>query len=492
MSQYYSAFIYCIQLIIFRNCYYEYSNNSSNIFMLSILHEFMKSYMKSINIEEIRLMSEILSLRAYCFSINKNNFTSSYQILVNSTKKITCNNVTMFIDNMKVLYSTIVSDAYDLLFTELLFDQNREKFDSITLDFAILTENFSDNFQEFNFILNNPNLKRYETFNRRLIFDDEKLRNRFFRLNNSKLIFRPNNVKRYIRNMTEFLMKLMLLFYITSGLPSRITELATTTFMNSLNTLKRNLIMNSNMKLFVFRLRYSKNLHNTLKESSAIKYLNQPVSYLILIYLIIVFPFKFFLKIAFLKRKNISSSLLFDINGKIINSTQLSSLFKSYSLRLFATKINISLYRHLSLGFVRYIMKENIFNDSNQDENSLTLKIEAEFINYSISTHELHYSRNVFDFQNLRNNRQQLFLLFSLRFYSFFDFSSISLSNTQKIINSQIFIPQSIDNTNTTNRIFALKSTKKHFRSISFIDIENENEKRVKLVDIQRQLSLNT
>ena len=274
MSQYYSAFIYCIQLIILRNCYHEYSNNSSNTFMLFILHEFMKSYMKSVNIEEIRLMSEILSLRAYCFSINKSNFISFYQILVNSTKKITCNDVIMFINNMKVLYSTIVSDAYDLLFTELLFDQNREKFDSITLDSAILAENFSDNSQGFNFILNNPNLKRYETFNRRLIFDDEKLRNRFFRLNNNKLIFRSNNVKRYIRNMTEFLMKLMLLFYITFDLPSRITELVIITFINSLNTFKRNLIMNSNMKLFVFRLRYSKNLHNILKESSTIKYLS--------------------------------------------------------------------------------------------------------------------------------------------------------------------------------------------------------------------------
>ena len=219
--------------------------------MLSILHEFMKSYMKSVNIEEIRFISEILSLRAYCFSINKNNSISFYQILVNSTEKITCNDVIMFINNMKVLYSTIVSDAYDLLFIELLFDQNREKFDSIILDFVILAENFNDNFQGFNFILNNPNLKRYETFNRRLIFDNEKLRNRFFRLNNSKLIFRPNNVKRYIRNMIEFLMKLMLLFHITSGLPSRITELAIITFMNSLNTLKRNLIMDSNMKLFV-------------------------------------------------------------------------------------------------------------------------------------------------------------------------------------------------------------------------------------------------
>ena len=137
-------------------------------------------------------------------------------------------------------------------------------------------------------------------------------------------------------------------------------------------------------------------------------------------------------------------------------------------------------------------MKENIFNDPNQDENSLILKIKIESMNHSISTHELHYSRNVFDFQNLRNNRQQLFLLFSLRFYSFFDLSSISLSNTQKIINSQIFIPQFIGNTNTANRIFALKSTKKHSRSISSIDIENENEKRVKLVDIQKQLNFNT
>ena len=47
---------------------------------------------------------------------------------------------------MKVLYSTIISDVYDLLFIELLFDQNREKFDSIILNFAILIENFNDNF----------------------------------------------------------------------------------------------------------------------------------------------------------------------------------------------------------------------------------------------------------------------------------------------------------------------------------------------------------
>ena len=499
MSQYYSAFIYCIQLIVLRNCYYEYSNNSlntPNTSMLSILHEFMNSYMKSVNIEEIRPMSEVLSLRAYCFSINKSSSTSSYQILVNSAEKITCNDVTMSIDNMKVLYSTIVSDAYDLLFKELLFDQSREKFDSITLDSAILAENFSDNSQGFNFILNNPNLKRYETFNRQLLFDNENLRKRFYRVVKSgsrpTILFRPNAVKQYIRNITEFLMKLMLLFHITSGLPSRVTELATTTFTNSLNTLKRNLIMDPNMKLFVFRLRYSKNLHNTLKESSAIKYLSQPVSYLVLIYLVVVSPFKSFLEIMFLKRKKAISSLLFDINGRVISSTQLSSLLKSYSIRLFATKINISLYRHLSLGFVRYIMKENIFNDPKQDENSLTLEIEAESMNHSISTHELHYSRNIFDFQNLRNNRQQLFLLFSLRFHSFFGLSSISLSNTQKIIDSQVSIPRSTINPNPANRILALKSTKKHNRSISTIDIESENEKRVKLVDIQRQIGLNT
>ena len=496
MSQYYSAFIYCIQLVVLRNCYYEYSNNSSNTSMLSILHEFIKSYMKSVNIDEIRPMSEVLSLRAYCFSINKNSSSnSSYQILVNSTEKITCNDVTISIDNMKILYSTIVSEAYDLLFKELLFDQNREKFDSITLDSAILAENFSDNTQGFNFISNNSNLNRFESFNRKLIFDDELLRNRFFRVksgNKPTLIFRSNNIKHYIRSITEFLMKLMLLFHITSGLPSRVTELATTTFVNSLNTLKRNLIMDSNMKLFVFRLRYSKNIHNTLKESSAIKYLSQPVSYLVLVYLVVILPFKSFLELTFLNRKSTISSLLFDINGRVISSTQLSSLLKSYSLRLFASKINISLYRHLSLGFVRYIMKENIFNDPKQDENDVTLEIEAESMNHSISTHELHYSRNIFDFQNLRNNRQQLFLLFSLRFHNFFSLSSIYLSNTQKLIDSQVSIPRSTTNTNTANRVLALKNTKKHSRSISTIDIESENEKRVKLVDIQRQLGLNT
>ena len=117
------------------------------------------------------------------------------------------------------------------------------------------------------------------------------------------------------------------------------------------------------MKLFVFRLRYSKNLHNTLRESSAIKYLPQSISYLTLVYLILIHPFKNFLEITHYKRSNSISPLLFIINNRSISSTQVSTLLKLYSIKLFAQKINIELYRHLSLGFVRYCMRETIFNN---------------------------------------------------------------------------------------------------------------------------------
>ena len=80
-------------------------------------------------------------------------------------------------------------------------------------------------------------------------------------------------------------------------------------------------------------------------------------------------------------------------------------MLKSYSLKLFAISLNISLYRYLSLSFVRYIIKENIFNKQNSDNNDIMLEIEAESMNHFVSTHEMHYSRNIFDFQNLRNNR---------------------------------------------------------------------------------------
>ena len=151
MSQFYSTFIYYIQLIVLENCHCEYlriSNSSSSLLntsILSILNEFINFNIKSVSIKEIRSISEILSLRAYCFSINKNFLSFSYQILVNSTKKIICNNVTISIYNIKVLYSTLVSDAYDLLFKKLLFNQDRKKFDSITLDSTILTKNFNNN-----------------------------------------------------------------------------------------------------------------------------------------------------------------------------------------------------------------------------------------------------------------------------------------------------------------------------------------------------------
>ena len=156
----------------------------------------MNSYMKSVNINKVSSISEILSLRVYGFVTNKNNSTSTHSILVHSYERITCNDVTMFVNDMRLLYSSLISDIYDLLFDELLFNKPRNDFRSITLENAVVSENFNDNSREFNFLNNNSTLKKFNNYCQNLIFNDRELRNRFWRLNrsNNRLFLRLNIV----------------------------------------------------------------------------------------------------------------------------------------------------------------------------------------------------------------------------------------------------------------------------------------------------------
>ena len=130
-------------------------------------------------------------------------------------------------------------------------------------------------------------------------------------------------------------------------------------------------------------------MHITAKERSAVKYLSQSVSYLSLYYTALVLPFMHFLEINYDLKTQQPSALLFSFRRKSLSTDALSSVMRHYSQRVLGQKFSVALYRHLSLSFV-----------------------------------------------NVRVDKQQQYLQFSLRYHQFFKLHTIVLSYSSYTLTS--------------------------------------------------------
>jgi hypothetical protein len=85
-------------------------------------------------------------------------------------------------------------------------------------------------------------------------------------------------------------------------------------------------------------------------------------------------------------------------------------------------KLNIQVYRHLVLGFIKFFMLEEV------DEVSLTLldkslepssftSVIASQMNHSLNVEELTYARNITTLSNIKGSTQLKYLNFCLRFF---------------------------------------------------------------------------
>ncbi len=73
MSQHYSAFIYCAQLLALEHCTQQYLRKKEKQTACSLLIElsfFMHTFFHN---TAVTALAEILSLRAYAFKVNKNS-----------------------------------------------------------------------------------------------------------------------------------------------------------------------------------------------------------------------------------------------------------------------------------------------------------------------------------------------------------------------------------------------------------------------------------
>ena len=87
-----------------------------------------------------------------------------------------------------------------------------------------------------------------------------------------------------------------------------------------------------------------------------------------------------------------------------------------YSQKVLDQKFSVTLYRHISLSFIRYFMFENLSESADNETNNVNEIIAAQ-IHHSVQTDQLHYAKLSNSLVNVRVNIQQQFLQFNLRYY---------------------------------------------------------------------------
>jgi superfamily II DNA helicase RecQ len=486
MSQLYSHFIYCSQLFVVNYCCQLHVSSSyySEHHRLSFLFEqFMKSYFH--NSSETGL-AEILSLRAYAFKVNKETSTETYDIKMLDSQTVKIEHLILSVNSLTVLFHKSILKAADVLFKHLILNVHfMSELNVISLSQAAEFENFSNSALHANFLSQNTQLRRYETFLQQKCFTDKNLFKKFFYKKSDKLFPQLYEITSYFLKVTQFLKLLLFLIHVTSGAPSRGTEIVSLMHANSMRS-QRNLFLDTKKHLFLIKSRYSKTFSITQREQNAIRYLPHSVSYLLLIYLSVVLPFIQFLNLSIDDKESDAKYLLFFTRKNMLKSRHLSQQMKSLSALYLGQKLNVSLYRHVIHTFIRESMKEHIFDDI-EDQNSIE-NIAARQMHHSLHTANFMYGRQDIHLSNFSLSSQDAFLSFSLKYHDFFQLNAISLAHFQSS-----FLHSALIKTDQSSSFFsastdALKTRKKHALSISS-NTSSSTVKKVKLSELSTAIS---
>lgn len=165
-----------------------------------------------------------------------------------------------------------------------------------------------------------------------------------------------------------------LLIHFTTRLPLRGSELITFQFLNSLKS-KRELILDKFTCLFILNITFKAKGNQEKLNKSNIRYLCTSVSLIFFYYIVLVLPFKEFLIISTTPFITLPSSsfiislslYFFNINKSFLTSKDLSIRMSTFTDLVIRKKLNIQVYRHLVLKFIKFFMLEEV------DKVSLTL-----------------------------------------------------------------------------------------------------------------------
>ncbi len=208
MSQSYSAFIYCAQLLTLEHCTQQYlqkRNEQINCSLLTELSLFMNTFFHN---TAVTALAEILNLRAYAFKVNKNSSSALNQIIVHNNELISCKENTVSLFDMKHLFKQLTLKTHEILFSELLFNADVTDFSALTLSALAATENLADNTAHTYFFSHNTTLSHFSSYLQNKVLANRTLREQMFFMKRNKLMFKTKSVSNYIESLKRFLLHL--------------------------------------------------------------------------------------------------------------------------------------------------------------------------------------------------------------------------------------------------------------------------------------------
>jgi hypothetical protein len=518
LSQYYSFFLYCTQLLVLKNSIQAALRDRNPKAVLYEVQDFMFNYFYNASLSPL---SEILNLRSYCFRVNK-ALSSLSNIIIHPTLKetLTYSKVTISRDKLSKVFKGAILEANTLVDKELLFNTSLDELKDFTLESFSAFEDLLDNTPYRCFKDYHPNVELHNKFLINKVLSIPALKKQFFTLKRGKLTLNKRRVRLYLKDSKEFLRYCLMLIYFTSSLPLRGTELTTLRFLNSFKD-KRECILDKASALFIINISTRNKGVKDPVQGSNIRYLPRSVLTIFLKHMVLVVPFLEFLLISSPSPpfKVSLSPYFFIINQQVLTTKDLSTRIATFTNRVLGKQVNIQVYKQIILSVITFFIQERLEEVSlsllEEEDKEDTRALIADQMNHTRNVEELHYTRPISTFPNVKTSVQLRYLKFSLRFFNYFDISNVSLSPNPLI--SALQEENSLESSNRESLVDSLalcytrsapflphltpsapssatSSLVKHSRAVSSISSALQREqkaKRVKLLDLQA-ISLST
>ena len=163
-------------------------------------------------------------------------------------------------------------------------------------------------------------------------------------------------------------------------------------------------------------------------EQNAVRVLPPSLSYILLVYLVIIEPFQHFCVTKLGKKDQQRRHLLFYINESHLSSRQMTNRLRQRAEvylhrgersdeRASYHRLGLSKWRHLALGFIRYSMQEMILDDPHAVEDGIDTTTEG------LVSGQMHHTRHTAQYLYAREQGRGLFGLPGIHQQAFVDFS---------------------------------------------------------------------
>lgn len=210
----------------------------------------------------------------------------------------------------------------------------------------------------------------------------------------------------------------------TSGAPARGTEIVQLQVFNTSLT-KRTLFLDPSSHLFLIRLRYTKTFSNTNIEQNAVRAIPPCLSYILLLYLVIIEPFKRYLLWQLDQDQDQTKHHLLSHTGyKLVDTRRLTKLLSQRAEKEAGQQgLGLSTWRHLALGFIRYSLGETIIDSPEsigvRPHDGSDEAISAQLMHHAPITGEMVYARSGAILPQLTLTVQDRFVSFAKRWHDF-------------------------------------------------------------------------